>query len=325
MPGRDGVRVLPPTELDAGELCRLKRGRTISVCLPARNEEETVGPIVAAIVGDLLAPSGTPLVDELIVLDDDSSDRTAIVAKEAGADVVAVVDVLRSEPPGRGKGNVLWRSLAASTGDIVVWCDTDLLSFTTDYVTRLVAPLLADDELAFVKGYYTRPVDQSGQGGGRTTELVARPLLSMFFPVLATIRQPLGGEVAATRELLERLSFVESYGVESALLIDILGLRGSSCMAQVDLGVRQHRHRSLLSLSEQASEILAVVLERAAVDLPSPLPPLIDSQGVERPVFVAERPPMIDIGEYCDRGPRRRAAVGPDRRLELDRWTATEG
>ena len=231
----------------------------------------------------------------------DRLDDTARLAAEAGADVRSVASILPDEPAGAGKGKVLWKSIAASTGDLIVWCDTDLVSFTPAYVSRLVAPLLADPELALVKGYYERPIDEVGQGGGRTTELVARPLLSLFFPSLATIKQPLGGECAATRELLEQLPFVESYGVESALLIDTLRLRGTRCMAQVDLGVRLHRHRPLLALSEQASEILSIVLGRAGVALPDPLPPLVNALGERRPVHLVERPAMVSVPAYRDR------------------------
>ncbi len=144
-------------------------------------------------------------------------------------------------------------------------------------------------------------MDEAGQGGGRTTELVARPLLSMFFPPLATIRQPLGGECAARRSLLERIPFVEGYGIETGLLIDTLRLIGTRHVAQVDLGVRNHRHRTLGQLSEQASEITAVVLGRAGLALPSPMPPLIDVDGRHHPVVVSERPPLIEVASYRDR------------------------
>jgi glucosyl-3-phosphoglycerate synthase len=295
------VAVREPFDGSLVELVKAKRGRTISVCLPARDEASTVRPIVTAIVDHLMSPGGPPLVDELIVLDDGSTDATAMIAREAGACVVRVADVLPDHRAGRGKGNVLWRSIAASTGDIIVWCDTDLTSFTPQYVTRLVAPLLFDDRIDLVKGFYVRPLDTAGQGGGRTTELVARPLLSMFFPPLATIRQPLGGECAARRSLLERMPFVESYGVESGLLIDSLRLIGTRRMAQVDLGVRNHRHRSLDLLGRQASEITAVVLQRAGIALPTPMPPHVDAQGEPHEVRLAEQPPMLEVPAYRDR------------------------
>ena len=307
------VEVVPPTALSTTDLVRQKRGRTISVCLPARDEEATIGPIVEAIMRHLMAPNGPPLVDELIVLDDRSTDETALVAERAGADVVRVDDVLPDTGPGRGKGNVLWTSVAASSGDIVVWCDTDLTSFTPSYVTRLVAPLLADEHVELVKGFYERPLDDAGNGGGRTTELVARPLLSMFFPPLASVRQPLGGECAARRRLLERLPFVEGYGVETGLLIDALREVGTRHMAQVDLGVRTHRHRTLAQLSEQASEITAVVLQRAGYALPEPIPPLVRADGETSAVLVSERPPMIEVPGYL---------CAEDADAERDRATA---
>ena len=304
----NSVRTIAPSTLSVGELTALKSrlGLRISVCLPARNEEETVGAIVSSVVDNLMCVASEGLVDELIVLDDGSTDRTAEVAADAGAEVRTVSEIWPEVGEGSGKGNVLWLSLFASTGDIIVWCDTDLTSFTPDYITGLVAPLVNEPSVGFVKGFYERPLGQSGQGGGRTTELVARPLLSMFFPPLATIRQPLGGEVAGRRSLLERLPFVESYGVESAMLIDIFQKCGTNCMAQVDLGVRRHRNRSLASLSEQASEILAVVLARAGVALPSPLPPLITQNQTPREIPIAERPPMISLAGYSTPPPPNR-------------------
>ncbi len=297
-PVQSSVRTIAPTTRSVAELVALKRGRRISVCLPARNEETTVGPIVCAIAQDLIYAPAEALVDELLVFDDGSSDDTALVAAANGAKVIPVSSILTEEGLGKGKGNVLYRTVAASTGDIIVWCDTDLTSFTPGYVTRLVAPLLEDDGIDIVKGFYVRPIDQQGQGGGRTTELVARPLMSLFFPPLATIRQPLGGECAARRSLLERLPFIESYGVESALLIDTLRLVGIERMAQVDLGVRQHRHRTLVQLSDQAAEIMTVVLQRAGVTLADPLPPLLNVEGEIHPIQVRERRPLIKVRGY---------------------------
>jgi glucosyl-3-phosphoglycerate synthase len=296
------VATVVPTKATPIELAERKGEHRISVCLPARNEAATVGPICELIVRACMQPDvhGRRLVDELVVLDDGSTDDTAAIAAGAGARVVAIDDILPELPRGSGKGNVLWKSLAVSDGDIVVWCDTDLTSFTETYVTRLVAPLLDDPQVQFVKGFYRRPLDEQGHGGGRTTELVARPLLSRFFPTLATIHQPLGGECAARRSLLEQLPFVES-----GLLIDVLNLAGVDAMAQVDLGVRTHRHRGLDQLSHQAAEILAIILRRAGHDdheVTNHLPPLVLADGSIRPVHLDERPPMRTVlGRSSDR------------------------
>ena len=169
-----------------------KGDHAISVCIPARNEEATVGTIVGAI-HEHLASNGHSLVDEILVIDDRSEDATAEVAAREGATVVQVADVLPDSGPGRGKGNVLWKSVAASSGDLIVWIDADLTSFTPACVTGLVGPLLTDPDIAMVKGYYERP-EIGGTGGGRTTELMARPLLATLFPHLTSVRQPLGGE-----------------------------------------------------------------------------------------------------------------------------------
>jgi glucosyl-3-phosphoglycerate synthase len=302
----DVVRVVPASTLTPAELARLKGASTISVCLPARNEASTVGAICATIVEGCMAPGPSgepPLVDELIVLDDGSIDATAAHAAAAGARVVRVDAVLPEAGSGRGKGNVLWKSLAVSSGDIVVWCDTDLTSLTAGYITRLVAPLLAEASISYVKGFYARPLDAQGQGGGRTTELVARPLLSRFFPPLATVRQPLGGESAGRRALLERLPFAEGYGIETGLLIDALRAAGVGAMAQVDLGVRAHRHRTLDQLSEQAAEIIALVLHRVGLDAAGrredgDLPPLVKADGSVVPVDLTERPPIVEFESY---------------------------
>jgi glucosyl-3-phosphoglycerate synthase len=271
---------------------RLAKATTsVSVCIPCRNEATTIGPIVRQIVDELMeGPS--PTVDELLVLDDGSTDDTASVAAAAGAKVVAVTDVLPEAGPGHGKGNALWKSVAASAGELIVWCDGDLESFTSDYVRSLILPLLVDPSVMMVKGYYDRPIDGNGQGGGRTTELVARPLLALLFQQLSMIKQPLGGEYAARREVLEQVQFVQGYGVEIALLLDIAELAGPLSIAQMDLGVRRHRHRSLRELSAQSAEIMHAVLVRAGL---SPAA-LSEFSGIT--VNVAERPALASTRGY---------------------------
>ncbi|MDW3219072.1 MAG: glucosyl-3-phosphoglycerate synthase [Acidimicrobiales bacterium] len=274
-----------------------KGEHTISVCIPARNEEATVGTIVGAI-HEHLASNGHSLVDEIIVIDDRSEDGTADVARAAGATVVQVADVLPDIAPGAGKGNVLWKSIAACRGDLIVWIDADLTSFTPACVTGLVGPLLTDPEIAMVKGYYERP-EIGGTGGGRTTELMARPLLATLFPHLTSVRQPLGGEYAARRDILEQVPFSMGYGVETGLLIDIAALVGTERLAQVDLGVRVHRNRPLHELSVQAMEILHVALRRAEVEWQDEWSHVLlrpDLEPVE--ALVDERPPLATVADY---------------------------
>ena len=289
------VAIVPVTN-HLRERLRNSRDFSVSVCIPCRNEAATVASIVGPIREQLMVP-GNNLVDELLVFDDGSVDATAQVARSAGAGVISVGDVLPGEPPGRGKGNAMWCSVAASTGDVIVWCDGDLISFTPAYVERLLVPFL-DAQVAFVKGFYDRPTDASGEGGGRNTELVARPLFSLLFPELASVRQPLGGEYAARRSLLERVPFVQGYGVEVGLLVDACQLVGLSSLAQVDLGVRRHRHRPLLDLAPQALEIMHTVLGRAGVTSLPDSPVLLQPNRSPRTVQIADRPPLISVEEY---------------------------
>ena len=289
------IRQFTPTA-DAAQLAdpAVKGGHCVTVCLPARNEATTIGAILETIAGELMSAEA-PLVDELLVLDDRSTDATAAVAAQHGARVVDVDDVLVELGPGRGKGNVLWRSLAAAQGDLIVWCDADVTSFRAGYVTGLLAPLLADPSIGFVKGFYDRPTDRDGTGGGRVTELVARPLLSRFFPALATLRQPLAGEMAGRRAVLEAVPFVQGYGVETGLLIDVAARFGLEAVVQVDLGVRRHRHQTLDALAVQASEVLQVVLDRAGLSAgPEPLQlRRPDGSGVSVPLL--QWPPMATV------------------------------
>jgi glucosyl-3-phosphoglycerate synthase len=301
-PDGQGVRIWKNANPSIGDLVSLKRERSdarISVCIPCRNEASTIGSIVES-AREAFVDTEFPLVDEIVVMDDRSVDATVEVAKRAGASVVQVSDVLPTETRGVGKGNALWASVAASTGDIIVWCDGDLTSFTPRYIERLVAPFLLKPTTAFVKGFYERPVDAAGEGGGRNTELVARPLFSLFFPELASVRQPLGGEYAATRSVLEQLPFPMGYGVEVGLLIDCWRMVGSQNMMQVDLGVRRHRHQPLLDLATQALEIQHTILQRAGVDpaLLAPSPTLLQPGRDPRVVNVGERPPLLALAEY---------------------------
>ncbi|MBT0770414.1 glucosyl-3-phosphoglycerate synthase [Kineosporia sp. J2-2] len=262
-------RTWQPVPWTAGELTGLKAGRTVSVVLPALNEEETVAGVVAAV------RAAGPLVDEIVVMDGGCTDRTAERAVRAGARVVALDQVLPGLEPLPGKGEVLWRSLAATTGDLIAFVDADLVEVGPEVVVGLLGPLLTEPGVQLVKGFYRRPLrlgnTEQRSGGGRVTELVARPLLARFEPRLSGVVQPLGGEYAARRELLTRLPFAGGYGVEIALLMDTLRLAGLDAVGQVDLGVRKHRNRDLADLGVMASEILAVVLDRAGVDA-GPLP-----------------------------------------------------
>ena len=256
-------------ELPLADLVKRKRalGLTVAVIIPCKNEAATVGTILSQITASLYSGglNAESLVDELIVMDDNSDDHTAAVALAAGAQVVRVADVLPSQGPGVGKGNALWASAEVATSDVIVWCDGDLVSFTPDYVRRLVAPFLIDPNLAMVKGYYERPLDAGGSGGGRNTELVARPLFRLLFPDLATITQPLAGEYAIRRSVARQLPFAQGYGVEAGLMIDVAALLGASAIGEVDLGVRRHRHRTLEELGRQSAQVMHAILLRAGV------------------------------------------------------------
>lgn len=294
-----------PARPDPGRTADLKAaaGVSVSVCLPARDEAGTVGAIVRELRQVLV--EAHPVVDEVIVLDDGSTDATAAVAAAAGATVIAEASVLPGAGPGSGKGNALWKSLHASRGDLVCWLDADVTTFGVHYVTRLIEPLLTDPGVVFVKGYYERPVDRNGDGGGRVTELVARPLISYLFPHLSGIVQPLGGEYAGRRPALESVPFVEGWGVELGLLVDLAHRYGTGALAQVDLGVRRHRHRPLTELGPQAMAVLVTALRRAGLDpagagehgdAPGPVAELVRFAGGDRQEHVAvevrERPPL---------------------------------
>lgn len=244
------------------EMLRAAKDRSVAVILPALNEAQTVGQIVSAIRDELL----DDLVDDLVVMDSGSTDATAAIAKQHGARVVALDEVFPDLPPLRGKGEAMWRALAATDSDLVVFIDADLRSFSSSYVRGLLGPLLTDPEVSLVKAVYERPLVQGDHvipaGGGRVTELVARPLLNLYWPQLAGVIQPLAGEYAARRSLLERLPFPVGYGVEFAMLVDTAELLGVDAIAQVDLGVRLHRHHDERRLGLMSAQILQTALRR---------------------------------------------------------------
>ena len=296
------IRTFHHEDFVAAELAdqKARLGHVLSVCLPARDEEATIGTIVAALRTSLV--DGPDLVDEILVVDDHSSDRTARVAAEAGARVVPVDGIFPELGPGAGKGEALWKSVAAARGDLIAWCDADITDWSSRFVIGLVGPLLTRPEIAFVKGFYDRPVGDSPHGGGRVTELMARPVIAAMFPHLGSIVQPLSGEYAGRRALLERLPFVQGYGVDLGLLVDVADAEGTAAIAQVDLGTRRHRNRSLEELGPQALAVLQTALRRAGTRLGTEAT-LVRPDVEPTTVRVAERPPLVEVTGY-----RRRSA-----------------
>jgi glucosyl-3-phosphoglycerate synthase len=292
-----------------------KLGLTISVALPTLNEEATLGKVIQVIRSRLM--DRFPLVDDLVVIDSGSTDRTRDIAHDLGVPVHIHQELLPEVGPGRGKGEALWKSLAVTTGDLVVWVDTDVSQFHPKFVYGLIGPLLFRPEIAVVKAFYRRPLNVGGElqatGGGRVTELAARPLLNLFFPELSGIIQPLAGEQAGRRSLLERLPFFDLYGVETGLLIDVLRTAGLKAIAQVDMKQRIHRNQSLLNLSKTSFEILQVAMKRlgngrgdSLLDEANLTMKLISptAEGFHlevQDIGVVERPPMITVPSYRGR------------------------
>ncbi|MCA2255949.1 glucosyl-3-phosphoglycerate synthase [Mycobacterium intracellulare] len=290
------------------ELEAAKAGRTISVVLPALDEEDTIESVI-----DSISPLVDGLVDELIVLDSGSTDDTEIRAVAAGARVVSREQALPEVPIRPGKGEALWRSLAATRGDIVVFVDSDLINPHPMFVPWLVGPLLTcppSRGIHLVKSFYRRPLnvaDVGGSagatGGGRVTELVARPLLAALRPELGAVLQPLGGEYAATRELLTSVPFAPGYGVEIGLLVDTFDRLGLDAIAQVNLGVREHRNRPLAELGAMSRQVIATLLSRCGIpDSGVGLTQFVAhgpaGEGYTQhtsPVSLADRPPMQAI------------------------------
>lgn len=310
----------PAGAWDAERLLALKRD-TVSVVLPAREVAETIEPVLAA-----LAPlERARLVDELVVVDAASQDGTATIAAERGASVIQESEILAAFGPARGKGDAMWRGLAATSGEIVVYIDTDTRDFDERFLLGMLGPLFERPELQFVKGAFRRPLKLEGaapvpDGGGRVTELVARPLLNLFVPELGGFAQPLAGETAGRRSLLESLPYPVGYGVEIAMMIDVAARVGVEAMAQVDLGTRQNRHQSLRELGAMAYAVLGAASRRlhgaeavdgapgaGALALPAP-------SGIElREISLAERPPLASLPTAAREEARARLRRPSDR------------
>lgn len=299
------------------DLLELKRrqGVTISLALPALNEEETVGRVVGMMKDELMQKH--PLLDEIVLIDSNSTDRTREIAAQAGIPVYIHQHLLERLGARRGKGEALWKSLLVTKGDIVVWIDTDIVNIHPRFVYGILGPLLLNTQVQFVKGFYRRPLKvgqkiQAG-GGGRVTELTARPLLNLFYPELSGVVQPLSGEYAGRREALERAVFFSGYGVETGLLIDVYERYGLNAIAQVDLLERIHHNQPLESLSKMSFAIIQTVFQklesrfgRAVLEDVNRSMKLIryNSKGYFLEVEeIAERarPPMIEVREYLER------------------------
>jgi glucosyl-3-phosphoglycerate synthase len=295
----------PPEKLLAA---KQRQDAAISVVIPARNEERTVGAVVHAIARALI--NDVPLVDELVVMDSDSTDATGTTAARAGAMVYRAADVLPAAGSFPGKGEALWKSLAVTSGDLLVFIDADLTSWGPHFVSGLLGPLLAEPIVQLVKGFYTRVRTETDGStsteGGRVTELVARPLISLWWPELAGVVQPLAGEWAARRTLMESLSIPVGYGVELATLMDTAARHGLDAVAQVDLGSRAHRHQANHDLALMAAELLTVADRRRPGRQMSTAPGLRqfvrDETGqvhqVERVIPSHERPPAARYGHH---------------------------
>jgi glucosyl-3-phosphoglycerate synthase len=297
-------------------------GLTISVCVPTRNEAATIGPIVRLLRQELV--ENVPLLDELTVMDAGSDDDTGAIAAAEGATVFVERDVLPEEGQGSGKGEGLWKSVHACTGDILAWVDADIANFHPHFVTGLVGPLLADRTIGYTKGFYQRPIRVGANAelhpteGGRVTELLARPLLNAFWPALAGLVQPLSGEFAGRRELLERIPFYSGYGVELGLLVDIFNEAGIDAIAQVDLERRVHRNQEIAALSRMSFGILQTAMAHLAeegrvvdgtwaTEYTQYLQDIHSAPGerswrpATRELTIARRPPLAKVAGYLRR------------------------
>ncbi|HWP56987.1 MAG TPA: glucosyl-3-phosphoglycerate synthase [Candidatus Acidoferrales bacterium] len=289
-----------------------KQGVKISLGLPALNEAETIGNIIRTMKHHLLEQA--PLLDEIVLIDSSSTDSTRAIAEELGIPTYIHQEILPQHGAYRGKGEALWKSLYVLNGDIIVWIDTDIRNIHPGFVYGVLGPLLAEPEIQYVKGFYRRPLRSEGkiyaEGGGRVTELTARPFFNLFFPELSGVIQPLAGEYAGRRSALEQVPFFTGYGVETGLLIDLFARHGLRALAQVDLEERMHRNQALAELSQMSFAIIQVFMQRLQeknriqlIEEVNQSMKLIKSVGRTYALDVKEireheRPPMVTVPEY---------------------------
>jgi glucosyl-3-phosphoglycerate synthase len=305
---------------DLERLAELKarRGVTVSLALPSLNEESTVGKVISTVRRALIDKA--PVLDEIVLVDSDSTDRTRQIAADLGIPVFVHQQLLHGLGARPGKGEALWKSLLVTRGDIVLWIDTDIVNIHPRFVYGILGPLLADPRVQFVKGFYRRPLRVGGRtqagGGGRVTELTARPLLNLFYPELSGVVQPLSGEYGGRRSALEQLPFFSGYGVETGLLIDVFDRFGLLAIAQVDLMERIHHNQTLEALSKMSFAIIQAVVRKLERRYGRPVLEEVNKTmkliryeeggyylDVEE-IAEGERPPMIEIPAYCQTHPR---------------------
>lgn len=310
-------RTFHHSRFDLGGLVEAKERQEVSIsaCIPTLNEAGTIGPTVSTIRRELIERA--PLVDEVVVVDSRSEDGTAQVAEEEGAVVVQEAEVLPGLEPASGKGEALWKSLFVLKGDLIVWLDADIENFDPRFVYGPLGPLLTDPGIGYVKGFYDRPIKVGDEiapaEGGRVTELTARPLLNMFWPHLSGLIQPLSGEYAGRRSVLEQVPFLTGFGVELAMLIDVAERFGVEAIAQVDLDVRVHRNHDISALSRMAFAVLQAAIRRLVATgrvtlAEEPRTSYLqmrqegDARELEwRELGLTERPPAATIAGYDSR------------------------
>jgi Glycosyl transferase family 2 len=303
---------------DIGALVEMKerQGLKVSVCLPTLNTATTVGEIIRQFRTELVERQ--PLIDQLCIIDSRSTDGTLQIAADEGAQIFFDDEILPGLEPATGKGEALWKSLFVLEGDIIAWVDSDIENIHPRFAYGIIGPLLADPEVAYVKAFYERPLKEGAEltpsGGGRVTELTVRPMLNLFYPELAGLIQPLSGEYAGRRSVLESVPFFTGYGVETGLVIDICGRSGLWSLAQTDLEVRVHHNQPIEALSKMSFGILKALFRRLEGDgiltlktEPETVYNVIrkTSEGPDgeycieqAAVDVIERPPMLSIPEY---------------------------